>query len=145
MQAWFASQGNKQAEQADGGEKPFLPGLLAVIPADANFILTMIIRDHLQAPLLSDPGYLWHNWLRLGKFSWWEIFKPQALAGYFRHMIKGRLPAAAGNHADLLRQGGDILLNQTGQLLWARKANSPADRPKLVEIQTVSNHFMKIN
>ena len=60
-------------------------------------------------------------------------------------MIKGRLPAALDNHADLVRQGGDILLNQTGQLLWACKGNNPTDRPKLVKMGTASNHFMKIN
>lgn len=116
---------------------PTRVGVVGVIPGNSTLVATLAERDGLRIPLLCDPEYQWHQWLGLGRFGLAEFFKPTTIARYIRGLLKGRMTAKAGENADLMRQGGEVLVSENGQPLWVHRSENPTDRPTTLVLSQV--------
>ena len=114
-------------------------GILGIIPGNAQLITSLAIQDDLRFPLISDPQYHWHQWMGLGRFSLKAFLRPSVIAKYILGILKGRLISKTGPDADLMRQGGELLLTKEGKPLWAFRSQNPTNRPDLKELTKITN------
>ncbi len=104
-------------------------GLVGVIPGAAKLVSSLALQDGLHMPLICDPEYRWHAWLGLGQFSLFQFFRPKVIAKYIFGILKGIRIAKAGENAELLRQGGEVLFTSDCRAIWVYRSNDPTDRP----------------
>lgn len=83
----------------------------------------------LPFPVLSDPERTAYKAFALDRTSWKQIFHPRVVGRYLKLMFKGWMPWRANKEEDLLQLGGDFVLDEERQLVYAYRSADPTDRP----------------
>ena len=78
--------------------------------------------------VLADPQRKVYQAFELKPLSWFRVFSPPVLNLYFKLWRRG-LKQEAYRGEDIYQSGGDFLLDHTGNVLYAYRSRSPADRP----------------
>ncbi len=78
--------------------------------------------------ILADPERKVYRAFELKRFSWFRVFSPPVLKLYFKLWRRGLKQEAYGGE-DIYQSGGDFLLDSAGNVLYAYRSRSPADRP----------------
>ena len=85
--------------------------------------------------ILADPRREVYRAFELKRFSWFRVFSPPVLKSYFKLWRRG-LTQEPYRGEDIYQSGGDFLLDSSGNVFYAYRSQSPADRPapeKLLE------------
>ena len=78
--------------------------------------------------ILADPQRKVYRAFELKPLSWFRVFSPPVLKLYFKLWRRGLTQEPYGGE-DIYQSGGDFLLNNAGNILYAYRSQSPADRP----------------
>ena len=78
--------------------------------------------------ILADPQREVYRAFELKRLAWFRVFSPPVLKLYFKLWRRG-LKQEAYRGEDIYQSGGDFLLNSAGNVLYAYRSQSPADRP----------------
>jgi peroxiredoxin len=78
--------------------------------------------------ILADPQRKVYQAFELKPLSWFRVFSPPVLKLYFKLWRRGLKQEPYGGE-DIYQSGGDFLLNSAGNVLYAYRSQSPADRP----------------
>ena len=78
--------------------------------------------------ILADPEREVYRAFELKRFAWFRVFSPPVLKLYFKLWRRGLKQEAYGGE-DIYQSGGDFLLDSAGNVLYAYRSRSPADRP----------------
>jgi len=78
--------------------------------------------------ILADPQREVYRAFELRRFSWFRVFSPPVLKLYFKLWRRGLTQEPYGGE-DIYQSGGDFLLDSAGNVLYAYRSQSPADRP----------------
>jgi peroxiredoxin len=80
-------------------------------------------------PVVSDPQRDQYRRFGLERVRWREYFRPQAVLGYARLIVRGWIPRLPYRGDDVHQQGGDFVVGADGRLIYAFRSATPADRP----------------
>lgn len=104
-------------------------------------VLTFVPPERLsryqQAPpflTLADPERTAYRAFGLGRGSWWRVTGWRTLLGYFRLLLRGRLPRLPVPGDDVLQLGGDFVLDRDNRLRYSHSSRDPSDRPSADEV-----------
>jgi hypothetical protein len=78
--------------------------------------------------ILADPEREVYRAFELKRLAWFRVFSPPVLKLYFKLWRRG-LKQEAYRGEDIYQSGGDFLLDSAGNVLYAYRSRSPADRP----------------
>ena len=78
--------------------------------------------------VLADPQRKVYQAFELKPLSWFRVFSPPVLKLYFKLWRRG-LTQEPYRGEDIYQSGGDFLLDSAGNVLYAYRSQSPADRP----------------
>lgn len=82
----------------------------------------------------SDPDRAVYTAFGLGRVPWTVWLRPDVLAGYIGHILRGRMLKLPSAGEDVEQQGGDFLLDRRLTVRGAWPSKVPTDR---VAIETV--------
>lgn len=103
--------------------------MLAVTFEPPDRAASYLASHLLPFPLLSDPDRRLYSALSLGSGRWKDLWSPATLKSYVSGLLRGRLPAVL--HGDVSQLGGDFVLDREGQVMFAHRGSTPADRPDI--------------
>jgi peroxiredoxin len=83
---------------------------------------------HWPFVVVADPERDAYRQFALTRFSWLQVFSPATLKLYWKLLRQGMKRSAYGRE-DIYQSGGDFLLDQDGNILFAHRSRQPADRP----------------
>lgn len=88
-------------------------------------------------PVVCDPEREAYRRFGLGRATWLRLFRPHAILGYLRFMLRGWLPQKPMKKDDPLQLGGDFVLDAHGRIVFAHPSQDPVDRPSGKELLAV--------
>ena len=83
--------------------------------------------------MLADPERQAYNAFALKRLSWFQVFSPAALKLYWK-LLRGGMRQEAYRGDDIYQSGGDFLLDREGNILFAHRSQTPADRPAVAQL-----------
>lgn len=83
--------------------------------------------------ILADPQRIAYRAFSLKSLSWFQVFSPATLLGYWKFFRAGMKREDYGKE-DIHQSGGDFLLDHEGNILLAHRSQDPADRPSVTEL-----------
>lgn len=92
--------------------------------------------------LLADPSRAAYNAFNLPRLTWRHVFSPRTLALYCKLLWQGNRRQDYGRE-DLQQAGGDFLIDQAGNILFARRSREPADRPDAEKLLQEIDHVLQ--
>ena len=107
-----------------------------------TFSAAQRIPQYLEAhdwpfPVVADPEFEAYRAFELQKGTWWQVAGPQAIVGYLKLMLRGRLPDKHTKGDDVKQLGGDFVLDASGRLLYLYRSQESTDRPSPEELLQV--------
>ena len=96
-------------------------------------------RSRLALPysVLADESRVAYRAYGLGRGPWWRVWGPATVRAYARLLRRGaRLHRPT---EDTLQLGGDFVVGLDGRLVYAFRANGPAERPPVDELVAAAN------
>lgn len=78
--------------------------------------------------MLADPERKAYGAFALKRLSWFQVFSPAALKLYWK-LIRGGMKQDRYQGEDIYQSGGDFLLDDSANVLFAHRSQDPADRP----------------
>jgi hypothetical protein len=67
-----------------------------------------------------------------------RVWNIETLDYYVEQKLNGiQLPTKLDEKDDPNQMGGDVIVNQNGQVIWVYKSKSPTDRPNIQQLQCV--------
>ncbi|MBO0697702.1 MAG: AhpC/TSA family protein [Zavarzinella sp.] len=88
-------------------------------------------------PIFADPERKLYATLGLGRTSWGRLIRPGVVWRYLRMIARGGKVRAVPTGEDALQLGGDFLVREDRQVLWAHRSASPTDRPTVENLLQV--------
>jgi len=92
-------------------------------------VATYLARGKLPFPVVSDPALAGYRAFGIGRTSWTAMLRPAVLWRFLKMMVRGWLPRKPGENEDLLRLGGDFVLDRGRHIVYAHPSREPTDRP----------------
>ena len=110
-------------------------GVSIVVVSFANPATLLSYQRQQQWPfiILADPQRTAYRAFSLKPLSLWRVFSLSTLVGYLRLPREGRRPRLYGK-TDIYQSGGDFILDRAGNVLFAHRSRTPADRPKTTQL-----------
>ena len=105
-------------------------GVLVVLVSFAEPARLIKYQEYHHWPfvILADPKRIAYHAFSLKRFSWLRMFSPSTVALYFRLLREGKRIERYGND-DYSQGGGDFIIDDEGNILFAHRSRDPADRP----------------
>ncbi|CAF1919559.1 unnamed protein product [Rotaria magnacalcarata] len=67
-----------------------------------------------------------------------RVWNVQTLDYYVEQKLNGKkLPTALDKNDDPNQMGGNVIIDQNGQVIWVYKSKSPTDRPSVKQLQCI--------
>lgn len=79
--------------------------------------------------VVSDQSRRLYSSFRLRSRPLLRLFDRETMKTYARELLRGHLPPWP--RADLRQLGGDVVLNQAGDVVFVHRSATPADRPSV--------------
>lgn len=86
---------------------------------------------NLPFPLVSDSQKEAYKVFELGSAQWKDFLLPKVLWTFMGRILTGWLPSLGYSKDDLFQLGGDFVVDAKGEVVYAFKSSSPADRPTI--------------
>ena len=97
-------------------------------PAEASKLAQEL---SLPFPLVSDSQKEAYKVFELGSAQWKDFLSPKVLWTFMGRILTGWLPSFGYSKDDLFQLGGDFVVDAKGEVVFAFKSSSPADRPTI--------------
>ncbi|HXG36727.1 MAG TPA: SelL-related redox protein [Dehalococcoidia bacterium] len=65
----------------------------------------------------------------------WRLFSPATVIEYLRGFLAGRPPRLPRHGTDTHQLGGDVIISQTGEVVFVHRSREPADRPSFAQLE----------
>lgn len=93
--------------------------------------LKLVQELKLPFPLLSDSQKEAYKIFELGSAQLKDFLSPQVLWKFMGRILTGWMPSLGYSKDDLFQLGGDFVVDGRGDVVYAFKSSSPADRPTI--------------
>jgi hypothetical protein len=108
--------------------------VLVVSFAQPNFVTIYLKENPLPFPVVSDPSRAAYQAFGLERLSWSAFLRGRTILRYLRLIFRGWLPRRSNAGEDVLQLGGDFVLDEQRQLVYAFRGAAPTDRPPAAEL-----------
>lgn len=103
---------------------------VAIVTFDEDFMAKAYVQQTaLPWPLLIDQQHGIYEAYRMGRASWWSIYRPRSIWNYLKLIFKGNRLHQPGS--DYRQLGGDVLIDPEGIIRLYHPSESPHDRPQI--------------
>lgn len=112
-----------------------LGGEVLVVSFAQPALLAVYERDQaLPFPLVADPSRAAYRAFGLERTSWRAILRGGVIWRYLRLMARGWAPQRGNKGEDVLQLGGDFVLDERRQVVYAHRSAEPTDRPPVEDL-----------
>lgn len=108
--------------------------VLVVSQARPEVLAMYLARFRWAVPLVCDPERTAYTAFGLERAGWLTFFRPRVLWGYLRKMLAGHGVKKPYPGEDVLQLGGDFILSQGRNVLFAYPSADPTDRPTVPDL-----------
>ena len=89
-------------------------------------------------PIVIDESRRLYKRYQMHKASFWDLWGPRTWWAYFKQLLKGKLPKKTTG--DIHQRGGDVLIDQFGEIKLHHVGTGPADSPSVEAIINIINN-----
>ena len=104
--------------------------VVAISFADPAKLAAYQERQRWPFELFADPQRRAYAAFNLKRLSWFRVFSPATLTRYLKlKLSRPGMKREGYGGDDIYQSGGDFLVDRSGTILFAYRAQGPADRP----------------
>jgi hypothetical protein len=110
-------------------------GVSIVVVSFAKPATVLSYQQRQQWPfiILADPQRTAYRAFSLKRLSLWRVYSPSTLVSYLRLCREGKR-LQLYEESDIYQSGGDFILDRAGNVLFAHRSRTPADRPDTTQL-----------
>ena len=112
---------------------------MLIVTFESRFSASDYTQEMVAAwPIVIDESRHLYKRYQMHKASFWDLWGPRTWWAYFKQVSKGKFPKRTTG--DIHQRGGDVLIDQFGEIKLHHVGTGPADRPSVQSIIDIINN-----